>query len=171
MTSQKLVTPKKLGKLEAHATEIITMLLDGTSQRDVAAHFGGTLRGIQLLAERHEEDLTKAKEAASAVVVDNWIVDKARRIAELQWLYEQTKAEASEYGLTIVEERHEQTDGDGATVITKTRDYRASMVKEMRGLLKDAAIEEGQIVPAAPNKGGMVREVIIREYEGAEQYL
>lgn len=157
------------GKLESRADEVIAQILAGGTERAVAAFFGCSPRGVQLFKIRHASELLATKTAVVEQVKHLWITDKVRRLEVLQEVTEMTLIELREFGITIVEERHEQTDGDGAVVITKTRDYRASMAKELRGLLKDAAIEEGQIVPAAPSKGGLTREVIIREYQGIPQ--
>ncbi len=168
-TAQKFVSTRPRGKLECRAAEIIGLLLAGKTEREVAEIIGCSHKGLQLFKDRHAQELASIHEQATAAAAHLWITDKVQRTTILQEMAELTLAELREYGITVVEERHEQTDADGAVVITKTRDYRASAVKELRGLLKDAAIEEGQIVPAAPNKGGMTREVIIREYEGVPQ--
>lgn len=164
MTLRNLVKPGHLGKFEAHADEIIAMLLDGVPQREIAAKFGGTLPGLQLFAARHRPELEAIRDQAKEAVRDLWITDKVQRNTVLQELATLTLAEIKAHGL-ITDKVTLSEDGSPHF----TRDYRAAMVKELRGLLKDAAIEEGQIVPAAPSKGGLMREVIIREYEGVPQ--
>lgn len=153
--------------------KIIALKLEGKSDSQIAAVVGGTRQGVTAFVARHRDLIVPVAAAAAAEVIEQtkamWITDKVSRTRVLQEVADLTLAELREFGITIVEERHEQTDSDGAVVITKTRDYRGTMVKELRGLLKDAAIEEGQIVPTAPNKGGLMREVIIREYEGVPQ--
>lgn len=139
------------------------MLLAGGSERQVAEFFGASPRGVVLFKQRHIGQLQAVKAEAVEQVKHLWITDKVRRLEVLQEVTEMTLTELREFGITVVEEI--ETEG----VITRTRDYRGTMTRELRGLLKDAAIEEGQIVPAAPSKGGLTREVIIREYQGIPQ--
>ena len=125
------------------------MLRDGATEQSVADTFSATKRGVQLFKARHRADLDSLRQALDAKVKDDWIAQTAARVGKLQRIYEAAEAEADEFGFTVVERRIE-SDGDKEAVI-ETRDFRAAMVREMRGLLKDAAVEMGQIQQAAPN--------------------
>lgn len=136
---------KPKGKLEAKGSAVLEMLLAGGTEREVAAAFGASPRGVVLFKKRHAVELQQVREAALEAIKQDWITDRAQRIAKLQGLYEASEAEANQYGLTVVERRY-VTDSAGVETVTETRDYRGVMVKEMRGLLRDAATELGQIV-------------------------
>lgn len=59
------------------------MALDGKPQREIAAAFKGTLRGIQVLLERHNVDLKAIKAELVEKTADVWIADADKRIRGL----------------------------------------------------------------------------------------
>lgn len=163
MTTSKLAKRKTL---ESQASRVIEMLLDGATEQSIADALGATKRGVQLFKARHASLLSRVRQEAVETVQKHWIAGRDARLTELQWLFEQSKAEATEYGLTVVEKRTE-VDGDTETVI-ETRDYRGQMVKEMRGILRDAATEMGQIV--TPRGDGInIDKAVINIFRGAPE--
>lgn len=166
MTSQNLARSKPRGKLECNANEVIAMLLDGSTEREVAAHFGASRRGVELFKKKHTAEIADVKAAAVEKVKTDWIADRAARIAKLQGLYELAEAEVTEYGITIVEKRTESD--DGKETVYEMRDFRGQMVKEMRGILRDAATELGQIVPP-PRDGISIDKAIINIMRGSPE--
>lgn len=142
MTTPKLAKRKTL---EAQAPKVIEMILDGATEQGIADTLGCSKRGVQLFKARHESLLSKVREEAAEKVKTEWITDRVARIAKIQRLFELAEAEVNDYGLTVVETRTEHD--NGKETVYETRDFRGQLVKEMRGLLRDAATELGQIIP------------------------
>lgn len=166
MTTQNLATParetqKPRAVLENRAAEVIKMLLEGGTERAVAEAFGASRTGVTLFKARHADELNATREALADVVKTDWIADSAQRVAKLQALYELSESEVNEFGVTVVETSTD-SDGDKETV-TVTRDYRSGMVREMRGMLTDAATMLGQMPKTGANMGSG-NLVLIREY-------
>lgn len=160
MTSPKLAKRKTL---EGQAPLVIEALLAGQTEQSIANQFGATKRGVQLFKARHMDEMLGVKESAVEAVKHLWITDKVERTSILQELADMTLTELRTFGITT-EKVTISEDGGPIT----TRDYRAAAVKELRGLLKDAAIEEGQIV--TPKAGGdtfnIENAVLVRYIEG-----
>lgn len=179
MTSQKLAAPKKLGKLERQADAVIAMLLDGTSQREVAVAFDVSRRAIELFIHRHELDLKAIRTELVEKAADVWIADAEKRIRGLD---EDWRALGEVQDARAKDETYAHIPGYSTGRMTHTIKSVGSgpfaqivdefavdvgVIAERRALVESAARLLGQVM--APNKGGMVREVIIREYEGVPQ--
>ena len=180
MVSKKLVTPGRLGKLEAHSQDIIAALLEGRSQRKVAADFGCSFRGLQLFMERHADEIMACREALAERVTDVWIADNERRIRGLD---EDWRALGAIQEARAADPRHADHpgyssgrmvhslksigSGDNAMVVDEYTVDTAT-IAERRQLVETAAKLLGQ-VPSADKRAGLTREVIIREYEGVPE--
>ncbi len=127
------------------------MYLSGMDAPAIARELGVTKQAVYKHIKNHERPkIVAIKEAEFTALKDNWISDKTERLSRLQMLAEKTLAEVDEYGVVVVE-RVIETSKDGTKeTVTETRDYRASLVRELRGLFSDAAAELGQR-PSPPN--------------------
>lgn len=119
------------------------MTLSGIAPSDIAAELGISRQAVHKHLNKRAEELSTKKQLLVDAVVDNWITDKKARLERLRLLADKTLEEVDEYGITIVEEVM-SVGKDGTSTTVKTRDYRASLVRELRGLLSDAADELGQ---------------------------
>jgi len=145
MTTRR-VTARRTS-LEKHQDEVIALLLTGSTAPEIAAKYKVQRESVWRFMKRHEDRLAALQQAVTKQVEDYAIAHQVNRVAELQFLYDLTRNEVDEFGVTIVERRIEtQGKGDDAIeTVIETRDYRASLVKEARGLLHQAAEELGQL--------------------------
>jgi hypothetical protein len=148
---------------------VLELLLDGQTPRQIAAAISTkratvSHQAITKFRDRHAathiEPVVKEVERQ---VSDYAIASKVNRVAELQHLYDLTRAEVDAYGITIVETRTE-TRGDTETVYV-TRDYRSGLVKEARGILDQVSEELGQ-KPKADQNINLRAQVIVRQVKG-----
>jgi hypothetical protein len=143
----------------------IALVLEGKSDSEVAAVMNVTRQAITKFRHRHAAEIAPIVEQVEAAIIDVALKDKENRIRELAWLYGLARTEAEEHGITITETRYEGRGEDREEY--QTRDFRAGMVKEMRGLLADIADELGQ----RSGKGGDINidnrtQVLVRQYGG-----
>ena len=141
---------KRRNVLEHHAPEVVAILATGEQPAEVARIYSVERSSVTRFVERH----TDAIEAMRAEVIEQaqqfLIADKMFRIGALDGLFQQMAEEARAYGIV-------ETGEDG-------RYFRDKLVNQMRGVLKDAAEELGQITPPDKNPTGPMREIIMREY-------
>ncbi len=137
----------QLAGLELRKGEIIGLLVIGTSHRQIAADLGLPRSGLWRFIKKHREEIQDAIDRRARRLEDHIIANQVDRIAELQWWYDKTKAEVAEHGITVeeVEVVSSPSKTDDKTTTISTREYRATLVKEARGILRDAAEELGQI--------------------------
>lgn len=136
--------------------KVLCFVADGKSDREVAAAVSTkrtvvSRQAITAFRHRHTDDLATKQEEAIAEVEELWITDKAERIKRLAAMFDKCDEALTEYGVMITEERT-FGNGDDAETVT-TRRFNGGMVKEMRGLLSDAANELGQL-PKSGSRGG-----------------
>ncbi len=134
--------------LEAANGRVLKMYLDGMTPPDIARELGVSRQAVHAYLKRHDKTkLRPIHTAAERAVADYWIADKRERLSRLQAIAEKTLAEVDEYGIVVVERVTETTkEGSNETVIvSEKRDYRASLVRELRGIFRDAAEEMGQL--------------------------
>lgn len=139
MSLRNLVKPGHQGKFEAHADEIIPMLLNGVPQREVAAKFGGTLQGLQLFATRHQQEIDALRTEARQLAATNWIAQKEKRLDVLREL---TEAELGIFRTRGLEPEDVKLAANGDTVSVKYFDK--ALASEIRAALDDAAAEMGE---------------------------
>lgn len=145
-------------------------LLEGKKPAEIARELSTTKRPVSYQAvyqfrDRHKAELEPAIEEIERQITDYAIANKVARVAELQHLYDVSRKEIDEYGVTIVETRHEYAKGEEVAVI-ETRDYRASLVREARGILHQAAEEMGQLPKAADVTVNIDKALLVRYVEG-----
>lgn len=158
---------KARSPLERKKGIVLKLILDGLSDAQVAAALSSkklvtSRQAITAFRHRHAPELSASVNAIVKQAEDFAIANKVGRLAELQWLYEQTKAEVEEHGLVT---EKVTTAEDGGPHFS--REYRAAMVKEMRGLLKDAAVELGQIATKGGDTYNIEKAVLVREVHGS----
>ena len=174
-TAQNLVTPKRLGKLETKAADVIRMLLDGKSQRDVAAAFSASLRGVQLFIERHEDELKAIRAEVANNTADVWIADAEKRIRGLDddWralaavqearAADRTYADVPGYSTGRMVHTFKAVGSGRDQQIVDEFQVDVGVIAERRALVESAAKLLGQM----PKQGGDVyndnRVTIIRE--------
>lgn len=152
--------------------KLLGFIADGLSDAGAAAamttkRLSVTRQAVTAFRLRHGELVEAKIEEAVAEVKQRWISDKDLRLAELEHWYDLTRKEADEFGITVVERVTEtKGEGDEATeVVTETRDYRAALVKEARGILRQASEELGQL-PRAEQHNTVNVGIIVRQIEG-----
>lgn len=143
----------------------IALVLEGKSDSEVAAVMNVSRQAITKFRHRHAADIAPVVAAVQQAIIDVALKDKEARIRELAWLYGLSRNEVEEHGIAVTEVRYEGR-GESSTEV-QTRDYRAPLVKEMRGLLSDIADEMGE----RSNKGGDTYNdnrslVLVRQYGG-----
>ena len=127
--------------LERHHDEVINHLLDGTPSPEIAKLYGVSKTAVFIFKARHEEELNEMRLKVAEQSKELAIAEKVNRIAEYGHLYGLMRSDVDENGLFVTEVRHEK-DSD---VTIETRDFRANLVKEMRGTLRSVAEETGQL--------------------------
>ncbi len=122
------------------------MHLSGIAPPDIAAQLGISRQAVHKHLNKRAEELSTKKQLLVDAVVDNWITDKKARLERLRLMADKTLAEADEYGIVVVDRVTETTkEGNTETVtVSEHRDYREALVRQLRGLLSDAADELGQ---------------------------
>ncbi len=119
-------------KLEARKGELVGMLAIGTPLAQIREEMGCNPRSLWLFKTKYRDEINEAMERRNRRLADYSIAQQVDRIAELQWWYDRTLEEAKAHGVAESDE-------------TGMRIYKATLVKEARGILRDAAEELGQI--------------------------
>lgn len=154
--------PYRMTKLEARHGEIVGMLAVHTPRVEICRELGVAPSNLWLFVKRHQAEIEEATERRNRRVADYIVANQVDRIAELQWWYDKTRAEVAEHGITVEEVI---TSGDKESTIT-TREYRATLVKEARGILRDAAEELGQIKQPAKTEVNDRRTYVLQLVNG-----
>lgn len=144
---------KRRTSLEKHKDEVVALLLTGWTQEQVATKYKVNPSSVHRFIDRHADRLEDLRAEVAKQTTDYAIADKVNRIAELQHWYDLTRQEADEFGITVVERvfTMEGKGDDAKEVVTETRDYRASLVKEARGILHQVAEELAQLPKPSVN--------------------
>lgn len=141
-------------------------MIEGIPDAEIARRIGASREAVYHFRKRHPEVIEPVAAEIERQIIDFAIANKVNRIAELQHLYDMTRKEVDEYGITIVEERTEY-DRDGSSTVIKTRDYRSSLVKEARAILSQVAEELDQLPRGTTQVNIDNRvQVLIREIGG-----
>jgi len=151
MTARRLTGRRNV--LDNRKDEVIAALVSGDSYSVAADRFGVSKAAIAYFVVRHEVALRTMREKVAEAVEDYHIAHKVNRIAALDKLYTDIGSWIKENSLT------ETTYGEGGT----TKRFRADAVNALRGVLKDAATELGQLpkpdVHNTVNVGILVRQL------------
>lgn len=132
-------------KLENRREEVIAAFVQGWPWSQIQQHFDCKAASLGAFRERHLEEIEGQRAKVAKAVEDYAIASKVFRIGELDHLYGEMRKELDEYGMFVTEVA---TDDDGKRI--ETRDFRAAMVKELKGTLRQAAEELAQL-PRAPD--------------------
>lgn len=145
MTQQAPVERRYSGrnKLENRAPEVIAAFAQGFTWSHMLEQFGCTPRALDNFRLRHLEEIEQARAKVAKAVEDFAIASKVFRIGELDHLYSEMRKELDETGLFVTEV--EYTDEGDRKGRIETRDFKAAMVKELRGTLRQAAEELAQL--------------------------
>jgi hypothetical protein len=126
--------------LERNHAEVVALLASGATQPEIAQRFGVARSTVLRFVGRNGEEIAQKRRRVDLAVEDYAIASKVFRIGELDHLYAQMRGELDKYGMFVVEESE---DDNGLRVLT--RDFRAQMVKELKGTLRQAAEELAQL--------------------------
>jgi len=144
---------KKRNILDSNAPEVVAIIAGGDRPSDIARLYGVAPSSITRFTERHAAAIAAMRTEVIKQVEDYAIAHKVNRVAALDKLYTDIGAWIAENSLT------ETTYGEGGT----TRRFRADAVNALRGVLKDAATELGQLprpdVHNTVNVGILVRQL------------
>ena len=127
------------GVLETVRPKVLNMIIDGKRDSEIALVMGCSRQAVGQFRRKYASEL----QIRADHIVDVALKAREERIRELARLYGVASQEMEEYGITIVEERHEYSRGEETALIV-TRDFRSAMVREMRGLIADIAAEMGE---------------------------
>lgn len=148
--------------LARNAPEVVAIFATGERPVDVARMYGVDKSTATRFEHEHREAIDAMRVEVIKQVEDYAIAHKVNRIAALDKLYRLMDAEVDEDGLAVTEIRHEYRNGEQVAEV-ETRDFRGALVREIRGVLKDAADELGQIprpdVHNTVNVGILVRQL------------
>ncbi len=117
---------------------------------------------VTQFADRHSADLDAMRAEIVRQVEDYAIAQKVNRIASLDALHGEIEEWLAEHTLT---ERSVRYDKDGNEV-GETLRFRGDAVNALRGVLKDAADEMGQLPQRAGDTYNIDKAIIVREYSG-----
>ena len=105
-----------------------------------------TRQAITAFRQRHTAELGPATAKIERDSLDYAIASKVNRIAALDDLLQRMQAEIAEYGLAVTEVEYIEGKEDRRI---ETRNFRATLVREIRAVIRDASEELGQL-PRAP---------------------
>lgn len=145
-----------------HRREVVAWLTEGKPVAEIARELGVSYQAVYKWRDAHAAELAVVSAKLDRKVERHAIAHVDNRIAELQHLFDLTRKEVDDYGITVVERRIEK-DGEAETII-ETRDYRKDLVHEARGLLNDAAEQLGQ--KPKPDVHVQQNVMIIRQIRG-----
>ena len=159
---ESLSRPKSKKPLERPQTrkKVEAWIVEGLTNVEIAKRVNVHHSAIAKFRKRHEPEITAHVAEVERQITDYAIAHKVNRIAELQHLYDLTRQEVDEFGITVVEQRTEMNDGKETVIVT--RDYRSGLVKEARGILRQASEELDQL-PRGSDHSTSETFVLIRE--------
>jgi len=158
-SKKPLERPQTRKKVEA-------WIVEGLPNTEIARRVGVHHSAVAKFRHRHEDSIQPIVAEVERQIIDYAIANKVNRIAELQHFYDLTRKEVDEYGIIVVETRTE-TDGEGVhatTTVIETRDYRSSLVKEARGILRQVSEELDQLPRSSTINIDNRTQIVIRDY-------
>jgi hypothetical protein len=145
---------------------IIELVMGGATDREIASSISTSQRqfsfqAIAAFRQRHAKQINAAKGRMLEAAVKYTIASKDARLADLQMLRDRTIALIeSRQGL---EARDYKFGPEGERILILR--YDAGMVTQLRGILRDAAEELGQIEKPAVTNNVQVNQYLIRQYD------
>ena len=168
MAAATTVRLTKRTKLEKHRAQVLGLLIEGKTHAHIARIFEVSREAVGKFSDRHRDTIAAGLAELAERTRSLALATREQRIHERVWWYDQIKQEAQDHGVVVVE-RTTETDGVGETAsvtVIETRDFRAGMVKEARGLLREIAEELDQL-PRGPTPSVEVNVgVLVRYVEG-----
>ena len=163
------------GKLERPKTKakIIAWLIEGKGPTEIAALVSTPAKPVSRQAicnfrNRHAADIAPVVERIEREITDYAIAQKVNRIAALDDICQRIRQEVEEYGLAVTEVEYDSSGKEERRI--ETRNFRASLVRELRGVMRDVAEELGQLPQIEKRYGDtniMAQQVVIvRETPG-----
>jgi hypothetical protein len=147
--------------LQANRPEVVAVLATGTQPADVARLYNVAVSTVTRFAEKYAEPIAAMRAEVIRQVEDYAIAHKVNRVAALDKLYTDIDAWIEEHSLT---ERTVRWDEDGNEVGEVLR-FRSDAVNALRGVLKDAATELGQL-PRPDNNTTVNVGILVRQLAG-----
>jgi hypothetical protein len=145
--------------LERNRAEVVAILATGDQPADVARLYGVEVSTVTRFVDRYAEPIAALRVEVVKQIEDYAIASKVNRIAALDKLYGEIDVWLEEHSLS---ERTVRWDEDGNEVGETIR-FRADAINALRGVLKDAATELGQLpkpdVHNTVNVGILVRQL------------
>lgn len=137
------------------------LIANGVPDAEIARQVGVSRQAVTAYKHKHADLVAPVVAEVERQITDYAIASKVNRIAELQHLYDLTRQEVDEFGITVVEQRTEHDDGKETVIVT--RDYRSGLVKEARGILRQVSEELDELPRGNPNSNTSETFVLIRE--------
>ena len=154
--------------LERPATKerVISLLAEGHSESAVAELVATkqrsvTQQAVNAFAVRHAAEIAERQQMIASLAKTDWIGNKEQRIRELASLYQVLSAELAEHGPRVKEVREIAEDGTQTT----TRYGGGWLPVQLRGILRDAAEELGQIDRPGTTVNVDARSILVRQYD------
>lgn len=139
--TQKRLTQRRT-KLEKQKELVLTDLLGGLSQAEVAQKYMVSRPAVSTFVDRHRDSLTALQLEVGRQVTDYAIASSVFRVRELDSLYNKVMTFLAEQGFA---ERITRYNRDGE-VVSQTDRVRDTTIAQIRGILDDAAKELGHRV-------------------------
>jgi hypothetical protein len=139
---------KKRNILDSNAPEVVAIIAGGDRPSDIARLYGVAPSSITRFTERHADAIDAMRTEIVRQVEDYAIAHKVNRVATLQRLMDDVTAHLDARGLMEVST---VTKPDGTTI--ERERFAREVSAELRAILKDAALEMGQI--PSGNGGGI----------------
>ncbi len=167
---------KRRTTLEKHRDDVLAFIVDGKTDREIAAHFNVNRSSVWRFYDRHQEEIDALSLEVLRQVTDYAIADKVKRIAakDFRWgLLEQvrqarSKGETGEATGLVVRQYKGLGSGDNFQVVEEWK-LDDGLLSAMENLETSAADELGQ--RPRPDKGGdtynIAKAVLVRYVEGA----
>ncbi len=145
--------------------KLIGLLADGLTYQSAAdAIASPSLKtsppAVFKFAQRHAAEIAKRREMLAETADSSWIGDKTERVRKLAGLYQALTAELEAHGPRVKEVKEIAEDG----TVTTTRYGGGWITQQLRGILRDAAEELGQIERPSINQNIQVNQFLVREY-------
>lgn len=163
----KIMTTKRVTqrrtKLEKNKPEVISMLVHGSNESQVAARYHVDPSAVTRFVQRHAVEIQGITEVIEANARENLIADKTWRITESQRQYTAVDEWLQEHGLS---QRSVRYDKDGNEV-GETISLRKDALDALRSYRREVAEELGAL-PRPDQNINVKAMMLIREIGGTE---
>lgn len=148
--------------LERNHAEVVSLLVGGASQSEVAQQFGVARSTVLRFVERNQAEIDAKAGRVAKAVEDYAIASKANRIAGLDDLRQRIEAWINERGLL----ERTITTTDTAEIVRER--FAREVSAELRSVYRAAAEELGHLPRPETNVNIDARTIIVREYHGVD---